>query len=137
METQVNELNFRADRTVTVQPGTYYLCDPCYAVTGSEWMGVLDASNYLTETYAEGNRGIIVAFGTEWGDGYYEDQFGNGYPVDAGLIGLVDVRYNDKPNMDGLRVVTFTEPTVCTSRKRGRYLTFGETVIDTNPDMSY
>ena len=128
----MSNLDFNAPRSVIVQPGVYFLCDPCYVVPDDEWSDLLDKSNMLTEVYAEADRGLIVAFSTMWGDGTYYDQYGNSYDVDAGVIGLVDVRYNPTEDMDPhseYRKVVFSVATEC-SQKDG-ILIFGDTYINT------
>jgi len=75
-------------------PGTYYVGDLCY-VMHNEWdefcelttegMQCLEGEFQL----ADGRR--FATFSTAYGDGEYYDQYGNAYPVDAGLIGCIRV----------------------------------------------
>ncbi len=81
----------------SLPPGTYYIGDLCYAI--EDW----DAFCKLT---IKGNECIYGEFpwktgklwqhGTAYGDGCYEDQEGNEYGVDAGLIGVLPIEFADK-----------------------------------------
>lgn len=79
--------------TLQFPAGTYYIGDPCYAFQGNDWDSILDESDY----FATGNktRDIMWAGSTAHGDGTYTDQFGNEYPVDAGLIGIMPIEMCD------------------------------------------
>lgn len=128
----MSEPNWNGPREVIVQAGVYFLCDPCYVVPDEEWSNILDESNFLTETYAESDRGLVVGFSTFYGDGTYQDQYGNSYDVDAGMIGLTDVRYNPTLDMDPrceYRKVVFSTATKCT--QKDGILVFGDTEINT------
>ncbi len=114
--------------TVIVPAGTYYLCDPCYVIPDAEWSDILDLTDMYEQEYNDPERGVTMAFGTAYGDGTYFDQTGKAYDVDAGLIGLTDVRYNSNPDQE-YKVVTFSEPTECSTD--GETLRFGPFVIET------
>jgi hypothetical protein len=99
---------------VTMPAGAYYLGDPCYVFDNNErgtdeWTRLLENSDYFDAGESEGspvgyvdvpadpsdpaNSATVslpvLAFGTAYGDGGYEDRDGNHYSVDAGMIGLV------------------------------------------------
>jgi hypothetical protein len=95
-------------KTFIIPAGTYFLCDPCYVIPGNQWHDILDKTNLYEEMYADPERGVSAAHGTKWGDGLYEDDDGNEYPVDAGIIGLTDIRYN--PNLSDYRRIEFATP---------------------------
>jgi hypothetical protein len=83
---------------VTLPPGTYVIADPCYHVPDEQWDRVLDESDIFARPEAtfeaeDGSIVKVVAFGTAYGDGVYEDQYGNHYPVDAGLIGIMSTEH--------------------------------------------
>jgi hypothetical protein len=115
--------------TETVPAGKHYLGDPCYSFDKS-WSQVLDDSEFFEKPYKKYGL-TAVGFGTAYGDGEYSDQFGNKYPVDAGMIGLVQVGLEDR-TPDGVLVVEFSEETKCYSE--GGTLHFGEYVIKTGDD---
>jgi hypothetical protein len=132
--------------SVTVPAGTYFLGDPCYSVPGHEWDGLLKATNFFEKPAGHLSDGStqVVAFSTAWGDGIYEGNDGNKYPVDAGLIGLVPVTPETEAELAShtrapcgqaelqlVQRVTFAEPAVCKSvdrsdgEHRGNVLFFG------------
>lgn len=129
---------FREQATSTSQfaaplaAGTYLVGDPCYAFSND-----LDANwqNWLADAWKDVDanrvtildgrvRGMrVVASRTAYGDGEYEDQDGFLYPVDAGLLGAVHIKFlrNLYPEHDGkaherleaelgMRVVKFEHP---------------------------
>ena len=77
-----------------LKAGKYFIGDPCYAIKDELWS---EFCNNLFNAEAERNftgevilRGVkIFVSNTQYGDGCYEDQYGNSYSVDAGLIGAV------------------------------------------------
>lgn len=80
--------------TFKMPAGTYYVGDLCY-VMHDRWDEFCSTTITLNEcrdgkfTYPDGVA--TCHFGTYYGDGVYEDQHGNSYPVDAGLIGIIKV----------------------------------------------
>ena len=123
---------------VMVPAGTYVLGDPCYCTPDEHWHSLLESCNYFIDNpigrLPSGES--ILGFGTAYGDGEYKDNFGRSFPVDAGLIGLVplDVAELDADPLYPDHVITFTRETLCKSEENGRYLSFGNTRIDTAPD---
>ena len=114
--------------TVTVEPGKYWLGDPCYTVQDDLWVELLQSCDYFNQPIGTVNGFQVLAFQTKWGDGVYKGSDGHEYPVDAGLIGLVPVALApDSP--DGDRIVEFTRPTDCTDDDG--VLTFGTITINT------
>jgi hypothetical protein len=122
--------------SVTVPAGRYFLGDPCYAVPDEYWEPLLDSCDFFDGSpVGQANGSQVLAFGTAWGDGTYNDQHGNSYPVDAGLIGLTPIalaqQRDDFEELEGLgRFVDFEGPTTCT--KEAGVLTFGKYAIDTD-----
>lgn len=122
--------------TVTVPAGRYFLGDPCYAVPNEYWTPLLDSCDFFDGSpVGQANGSQVLAFGTAWGDGTYNDQHGNSYPVDAGLIGLTPIalaqQHPDFSTLEGLgRFVDFERSTTCT--KEAGVLTFGKYAIDTD-----
>ena len=77
--------------------GKYVICDLCYVID-DDW----DQVCQLLFSKSEGNsraggeytldNGVKFAlYGTAYGDGCYEDNKGNNYGVDAGVIGCIKV----------------------------------------------
>ena len=130
----MTEINWYAERTVTIQPGVYFLCDPCYVIEESEYLEILKQTRFLNDVYAESRRGVIAVFHTG-DDGTFTDTEGNEYPVDSGLLGLIDTRYNpEEAAQRNYRQVVISVPTLCTSRSECQYLTFGDISICTIND---
>ena len=84
----------------TMPMGRYWVGDLCY-VLRSNWEDV--CSKMFGEGDGDGvftleNGTKITIFSTKYGDGTYEDQFNNQYPVDSGTIGcvlLADIKDED------------------------------------------
>ncbi len=71
---------------MTFKAGTYYIGDPCYVLSEKDWDKILGNDGHSTI------KGKDVFFaGTAYGDGTYEDQNKNEYPVDTGCIGIFPV----------------------------------------------
>lgn len=75
----------------------------------------------------------IIIFVTYYGDGEYEDQFGNSYGVDAGMIGLASTEWciKNEISLSDFVVATFDQPTQCTADTSTGTLTFGKYIIET------
>lgn len=119
--------------TVTVPPGKYFLGDPCYAVPDDYWDDLLDSCDFFNTTpvgVVNGNQ--VLSFNTAYGDGTYEDQYGNEYPVDAGMIGLTPAAFVDGDPVKARlgQWVEFNCPTICYSADG--VLTFGKFNINTD-----
>lgn len=77
---------------MTMPAGKYYVGDLCY-VLHDEWHEVCDITSSGNDclegefTLKDGRR--FATYSTKFGDGLYYDNYGNRYPVDAGLIGCV------------------------------------------------
>lgn len=123
--------------------GDYYIGDLCY-VMHEEWDEVCElffagrndhGCNQGKFKLKDGRE--FVAFNTRYGDGTYNDQYGNYYFVDAGLIGAIKVADIREPTdawfpSNGTNILTFGSDFTCHSD--GSKLTFGLTTIDTDPD---
>jgi len=130
-------MSFRSQGwTATVPAGTYFLGDPCYAVPSHLWEALLDSCSVFEQPVGTVAGAQVLAFGTRWGDGTYDDGEGGSYPVDAGLIGLTPISlaaqhpdYDQLPSMG--RIVTFTHEARCSCNPDGK-LTFGRYCINTD-----
>jgi hypothetical protein len=100
--------------TAQFPAGEYYIGDLCY-VMHAEWSEVCDitfaAPNDMVEgdlSLADGRRFFIAS--TAYGDGTYNDNKGNYYPVDSGSIGIIavkDIAPADLENIESGAVHTF------------------------------
>lgn len=68
----------------------YWIGDLCYVIRDELWSEFCDKTSDMSSGTLTLSNGIKVSFSnTAYGDGGYQDQFGNNYSVDAGLIGIV------------------------------------------------
>lgn len=125
-------------KSVVLPAGAYIVGDPCYHVPDSQWDRVLDESDFFDgqchatfKTY-DGRVGTVIAFGTAYGDGVYNDEAGRQYGVDAGLIGIIPVLDIDPSKFDDTlaHAIRFTSPVHC-SEKAGT-IRFGHITIVTD-----
>ena len=120
-----------------MKAATYYIGDLCY-VMHDRWdefcaltcsgHNVLDGEFNLKD----GTR--FATFTTRWGDGTYFDEQGNEYPVDAGLIGCInvkDIAASEFGNIVNGRVIEFVND--FSTFKAGSVIRFGSVVIETEP----
>lgn len=126
----------------TLPAGKYFIGDPCYAVFDHEWDEYLDPyfkycdkHGYRTGCGLTHNGRQCFTSSTAFGDGVYDDQEGNSYPVDAGMIGATPVEgseYEGLPNgRDRLGLIhTFDKPFDCWYQEGVIHI--GHFVIDTN-----
>jgi hypothetical protein len=129
-----------------MQAGKYYVGDLCYVLTDDEWEQVC-ARTINGKSFADGefelNDGRKFAiYGTSWGDGEYNDYYGNSYSVDSGSIGCIrleDIKYVDNYDqfLDIGAIVEF-ETDFVTGGGRGTkgwngIIQFGRIAIETDP----
>lgn len=127
-------------KTVVLPPGRYVIGDPSYHVPETQWDHVLDESGFFeqqchsTFKKADGSIGTVVAFSTAWGDGLYNDNIGNEYGVDAGLIGIIPL--DDVEHLDESlgTVIEFKSPVQCFVE--GGVIVFGYIEINTDSDFA-
>lgn len=125
-----------------IPKGEYFLGDPCYCF-GKKWSDILDETDFFNRSKVmetEAGPKILMAFNTAHGDGTYEDQYGNEYSVDAGLIGLVPVeiielKYSRERLSELGKFVTFNEGDIVKSN--GGTLSFGQYIIKTDFGNSF
>ena len=99
-----------------IPAGTYYVGDPCYAFNNNgkadSWSKIIEISDCFDIPQIEFKDKPVIAFGTKFGDGTY-----NGFSVDSGLIGIVDISlieegsafFNDSFDREK-HLVTFDKP---------------------------
>ena len=117
---------------VQIEPGDYWLSDPCYTIKDEDWLPWLEACNFREEDnlvgVIPGTNFSAVGFRTAWGDGVYPLQkaewgsYVDGWKdvaalgVDAGLIGFVPCEYGGEASMYVTKV-TFDKLTSVTWRE--------------------
>lgn len=118
---------------ITVSAGKYIISDPCYVIKDEHWDLLLENSQYFENPIGEIFGHKILAFGTFYGDGCYQDNFGKSYFVDAGIIGIVPFEYLEEFEIkieSNWNVVTFENDFDC-YEENGK-LVFGHIEIETN-----
>lgn len=83
--------------------GQYYVGDLCYVMQAQwdEFCQLTISGNSVKEGEFQLANGVrFASLSTMYGDGTYEDEEGNAYPVDAGLIGCIRVVDIQDPNAD-------------------------------------
>lgn len=127
---------------MTMPAGEYYVGDLCYVLTDrwDEFCNITISGHEVLNGEFELPDGTRFAtYSTAHGDGRYEDDLENEYPVDAGLIGCVllsDIseEYRDRVDDCG-HVYTFVKPFVTGYLDREKTkIFFDSVVIDTDPD---
>lgn len=130
---------------MTMPAGRYYVGDLCYVMNDDEW-------NQFCSITIKGNRCLdgefempdgrkFATYGTKWGDGTYQDNHGNTYCVDAGLIGCIrveDIQANKYPDIESLGAIHEFATDFVTGGGRGGKdwagtIQFGRVVIETDP----
>lgn len=127
---------------MTMPAGKYYVGDLCY-VMHEEWNECCElffkgrndhGCNQGEFTLRDGRR--FVSYNTCWGDGSYQDQLGNSYGVDAGLIGCIrveDINLNVTNNFtSGGNIIEFTREFECFYEDGKIHI--GHIVVDTDPE---
>ena len=129
-----------------MQAGKYYVGDLCYVMDDDEWDQVC-ARTIKGNKFADGefelNDGRKFAiYGTSWGDGGYQDYYGNEYSVDSGSIGCIKVEdikdVKDKIDIELLGNIVEFETDFVTGGGRGTkgwngIIQFGRIAIETDP----
>lgn len=126
-----------------LKPGKYWIGDPCYVFPHKgpmkdKWHELLNACNYFEDdmpAVIDNGKITVWAAGTAYGDGCYESNFGDNFPVDAGLIGIIPVETIEylgrtDNNLDRLgKFVTFDSE--FSIQLNAGYFRFGDITIDT------
>lgn len=121
-----------------MKAGTYYVGDLCYVMDDDEWDQfcaiTIDNHSCLDGEFVLPDGRAFASYSTAYGDGTYQDQYGNEYSVDAGLIGCIlvsDIKANKYPDISALgAIVEFTED--FTTGSENGIIQFGHIQIDTD-----
>ena len=123
-----------------MKAGTYYIGDLCYVMHDrwDEFCSLTCSGNRVLDgefNLRDGTR--FATFTTQYGDGTYQDELGNEYPVDAGLIGCIrveDIAPAELANIESGRVVEFVRD--FSTFSSGGVISFGTVSIDTDPEYT-
>lgn len=118
--------------------GTYFVGDPCYAVPDALWSEFLERGSFVGNEMLRIDNMYAAAVDTMHGDGEYRDAKGEyTFPVDAGLLGVVNVDAIQKEMLDDIvahkmgAIVTFDTPFKVSVDGYG-LVRVGEILIDTD-----
>lgn len=114
---------------IVLNPGKYWIGDPCYAIRDSDWEDFLDLTDYCDKP-ANYNGALVVCGSTAFGDGEYSDNKGNLYGVDAGALCIMPIEVATGDSVEFGVVHIFPEPFVV--RIEDGFFRFGSVTIDTN-----
>ncbi len=77
----------------------FYIGDICYVLNDDIYDGIWGKiGQYQDGEYATGGGNKFAMASTAYGDGCYDDDYGNVYGVDAGVLGLVPLELVAKQN---------------------------------------
>ena len=116
---------------VRVPPGSYWIGDPCASIPPKQFDDLVGSGDVVgtVDGYP------VVAFSLENGDvGDYRDLDGHEYPIDSGMLGIVDARIaideeDASIRKKIMRLVRFNKPTPCAFEFDGSRWIFGNVVI--------
>jgi hypothetical protein len=119
--------------------GKYWVGDLCY-VLDHEWDEVCDKMFSTPDGSGEfqlNDGRKFAVYGTKWGDGSYEDNYGRIYHVDAGSIGIIsakDIGYHNMKEgpVSGGNLVDFPEPFATYGGRKNGKIVFGPVTIETD-----
>lgn len=95
-----------------LKAGKYFVGDLCY-VMHPQWGEFCDKTireNEVIDGEVTLDNGVkVISLRTYFGDGCYDDQLGNSYGVDAGLIGCIRVEDINDPEswLEGGNIIDF------------------------------
>lgn len=117
--------------TTMMNPGTYFIGDPCYVIPEEEWIEFINEHSHNGFEFK--NRKCWFD-NTKYGDGGYLGNNNKEYSVDAGIIGVTPIELAigvSKEKIESLgSIETFDEP-FSVSCNDG-FFTIGNITIKTN-----
>ena len=129
-----------------MQAGKYYVGDLCYVMDNDEWDQVcartIQGKSFVDGEFELDDGRKFAIYGTSWGDGGYQDYYGNEYSVDSGSIGCIkleDIKnLKDKIDIELLGAIVEFETDFVTGGGRGTkgwngIIQFGRIAIETDP----
>ena len=132
-----------------MQAGKYYIGDLCYVMADDEWKEIcsiiIQGNKFFDGEFELKDGRKFAIYSTSWGDGEYNDYYGNSYSVDSGTIGCIkleDIKYVDNYDqfLDLGAIVDF-ETDFVTGGGRGTkdwdgIIQFGRIAIETDPEYN-
>ena len=124
---------------MSLPAGTYYVGDLCYVLKNS-WDAVCNMviadRDCLDGEFKLPDGRVFAMYNTAFGDGLYNDQYGNEYCVDSGSIGCIrldDCDVNLEKIIDDGLGKTFQFANSFKTYSDGRTINIGRVCIDTDP----
>jgi hypothetical protein len=132
-----------------MQAGKYYVGDLCYVLDDDEWdqvCSIIIQGNKVIdgEFVLEDGREFAI-YSTAYGDGEYNDYYGNSYSVDSGSIGCIKIEdiknVKDKIDIKLLGATVDFEIDFVTGGGRGTkdwdgIIQFGRIAIETDSEYN-
>jgi hypothetical protein len=129
-----------------MQAGKYYIGDLCYVLDDDEWDEVcsiiIKGNNFFDGEFVLEDGREFAIYSTAYGDGEYNDYYGNSYSVDSGSIGCIRIEdiknVKNKIDIELLGAIVNFDTQFVTGGGRGTkgwegIIQFGHVVIETNP----
>lgn len=128
-----------------MQAGKYYVGDLCYVMTDNEWEQVcartIQGQKFVDGEFELDDGRKFAIYSTAWGDGGYQDYYGNEYSVDSGSIGCIkleDIKAEKYDDIERLGNIVEFQTDFVTGGGRGSdnwdgVIQFGRVAIETNP----
>ena len=87
--------------SIESKSGKFYIGDPCYVLSDDIYFDIWEKKyNFEDGVIEVPDKGAFVVHGTAYGDGEYNDQYGNSYGVDSGTLAIIPIELVGKE--DGL-----------------------------------
>jgi hypothetical protein len=128
-----------------MRAGKYYIGDLCYVMDNDEWKQVckrtIQGERFVDGEFRFNDGREFAIYSTAYGDGEYNDYYGNSYSVDSGTIGCIkveDIKANKYDDIERLGAIVDFETDFVTSGGRGTKgwdgtIQFGHIAIETDP----
>jgi len=129
--------------------GKYYVGDLCYVLDNDEWDEVcsliIQGNKVIDGEFVLKDGREFAIYSTAYGDGEYNDYYGNSYSVDSGSIGCIKIEdiknVKDKIDIELLGAIVDFEIDFVTGGGRGTKdwdgrIQFGRIAIETDPEYN-
>lgn len=120
---------------IVFKPGKYFIGDISYVMHNdwSEFCSDHYESDGMLSTLSDGRQ--FWFHGTYFGDGYYQDNNYHEYPVDAGILGIIninDIKLTEHDDITLGNEVDFSEPFAVSYDSKTGIFYFGHITIETD-----
>ena len=129
--------------------GKYYVGDLCYVLDDDEWDEVcsliIQGNKVIDGEFVLKDGREFAIYSTAYGDGEYNDYYGNSYSVDSGSIGCIKIEdikdVKDKIDIELLGAIVDFKIDFVTGGGRGTkgwdgIIQFGSIAIETDPEYN-